>query len=70
MSQICEKCGKGPRSACNVSHSNRHTKRRLIPNLAKKNVLDPKTGKVQKMKICMKCYKTILKEPRVKAKAA
>lgn len=61
MSKVCEKCGKGPKSGHNVSHSKRRTKRRFLPNLVEKKILDLKTGKSKKMKICTKCLKTILK---------
>ena len=33
MSQICQVTGKGPMSGHHVSHSNRKTKRRFLPNL-------------------------------------
>ena len=58
MSQICQKCGKGPKSGHNVSHSVRRTKRRFLPNLIVKKMMDAKTGLAKKMKICAKCLKT------------
>ena len=58
MSQVCEKCKKGPTTGHNVSHSVRRTKRRFLPNLITKKVMDLKTGVTQKMKICAKCLKT------------
>lgn len=61
MSKVCEKCGKGPKSGHNVSHSKRRTKRRFLPNLVEKKILDLKTGESKKMKICTKCLKTTLK---------
>lgn len=33
MSQVCEVTGKRPQCGNNVSHSNRKTKRRFMPNL-------------------------------------
>ncbi|MDB6096122.1 MAG: ribosomal protein [Francisellaceae bacterium] len=33
MSRVCEVTGKGPMSGNNVSHSNRKTRRRFLPNL-------------------------------------
>ena len=33
MSRVCQITGKGPLSGHNVSHSNRKTKRRFMPNL-------------------------------------
>ena len=61
MSKVCEKCGKGPKTGHNVSHSKRRTKRRFLPNLVEKKILDLKTGKSEKMKICAKCLRTTLK---------
>jgi len=61
MSQVCEKCGKGPTTGHNVSHSVRRTKRRFLPNLIKKKILDLKTGKSEKKKICAKCLRTASK---------
>ena len=61
MSQVCEKCGKGPTTGYNVSHSMRHTKRRFLPNLKSKNILDEKTGKVKKTKLCTRCLRTMSK---------
>jgi len=61
MSKVCEECGKGPTTGHNVSHSIRRTKRRFLPNLIKKKLTDPKTGKTAKRKICAKCLKTLSK---------
>ena len=61
MSQVCEKCKKGPKTGHNVSHSVRRTKRRFLPNLVKTKVADLKTGTSKKMKICTKCLKTASK---------
>lgn len=61
MSQVCEKCGKGPQTGNNVSHSVRRTKRRFLPNLATKKIIDFKTGEVKRMKVCIKCLKTASK---------
>ncbi|MBV9081014.1 MAG: 50S ribosomal protein L28 [Elusimicrobia bacterium] len=33
MSKRCELTGAGPQTGSNVSHSNRHTRRRWEPNL-------------------------------------
>ena len=33
MSQVCQVTGKRPQAGQNVSHSNRKTKRRFLPNL-------------------------------------
>lgn len=36
MSRVCEVTGKRPLMGCNVSHSNRHTKKRFELNLISK----------------------------------
>lgn len=36
MSRVCQVTGKKPMVGCNVSHSNRHTKRRFEINLMNK----------------------------------
>ncbi len=36
MSRVCQVTGKKPLVGCNVSHSNRHTKRRFEVNLRSK----------------------------------
>ncbi len=51
MSKVCQVTGKRPSSGHNVSHSNRKTKRRFLPNMLTKKVLNPKTGKVEKIKV-------------------
>lgn len=38
MARLCEVTGRRPRSGYNVSHSNRHTKRRFDINLQKKRL--------------------------------
>ncbi|MCK5606869.1 50S ribosomal protein L28 [Candidatus Pacearchaeota archaeon] len=60
MAQVCEKCGKGPTTGHNVSHSNRRTKRRFLPNLIIKKMMDAK-GAMKKTKLCAKCLKTASK---------
>ncbi|MCD6109697.1 50S ribosomal protein L28 [bacterium] len=51
MSNVCKITGKGASSGYNVSHSNHKTKRRFLPNIITKKVLNPKTGKVEKIKV-------------------
>jgi large subunit ribosomal protein L28 len=61
MAQVCEKCGKGPQVGNSVSHSNRKTKRRFNPNLFKKRLFDPATGKAKLIKLCSTCLRTMAK---------
>jgi len=51
MSKVCQITGKRPSAGNNVSHSNRRTKRRFLPNLITKRIFDPDTGTYKKMKI-------------------
>jgi large subunit ribosomal protein L28 len=44
MSRVCQLTGKRPIAGNNVSHSNRRTKRRFLPNLIKKRFFIPETG--------------------------
>ncbi|MBT3864479.1 50S ribosomal protein L28 [Candidatus Peregrinibacteria bacterium] len=64
MSKVCSVTGKRPSAGCNVSHSHRKTKRRFLPNLLKKKVFNPETGKVEKMKISAKGLKILQKKAR------
>lgn len=58
----CEICGKGCTTGNNVSHSERHTKRKFEANIQKVNVeLDGKKGKKN---ICANCLKTMKKEAK------
>ncbi len=56
MAKICEICGKGPVTGCNVSHANNHTKRRWIPNLQRvKAVMG---GKTCHIRVCTRCLRS------------
>jgi len=55
MANVCEKCGKGPSTGHNVSHSVRRTNRRFMPNLVKKKIAG------ERVKVCMKCLKSAYK---------
>ena len=61
MSKICELTGKRPISGHHVSHSNRKTKRRFLPNLQKKKFFIPETGEWVTLKISTSALKTINK---------
>jgi large subunit ribosomal protein L28 len=53
MSAKCDICGKGPGSGNNVSHSNRKTKRRWLPNLHTMKI--NQNGSVRRAKVCSSC---------------
>uniref|UniRef100_A0A7C4TV92 Large ribosomal subunit protein bL28 n=1 Tax=Caldisericum exile TaxID=693075 RepID=A0A7C4TV92_9BACT len=53
MARRCEICGKGPLTGYSVSHSNRKTKRRYLPNLHKAKVMI--NGKIKVLRVCSDC---------------
>jgi large subunit ribosomal protein L28 len=55
MAARCDICGKGPASGNSVSHSNRHTKRRWLPNLHSMKI--NKNGSILRAKVCSACLK-------------
>jgi len=57
MAKRCSVCGKGPMYGNNVSHSNRRTRRRWLPNLQKvKRVIN---GEVKRVYVCTDCLKSL-----------
>ena len=62
--QICKKAGM---TGNNVSHSNRHTKTRFKANVHKQTIV--LGGKVQRVKICSRCLRTLHKPPRNRDRA-
>ena len=61
MSRICQLTGKRPVSGNNVSHSNRKTKRRFLPNLLKKRFYVPETDEWVTLKISAGALRNINK---------
>ena len=59
MARRCELTGKGPLTGNLVSHSQRHTKRRQMPNLQTKRVWVPEEGRFIKMKLSARAIKAI-----------
>jgi large subunit ribosomal protein L28 len=55
MSRRCFVCGKKPAVGNCVSHSNRKTKRKWLPNLQKVKILVE--GKAHREYVCTKCLK-------------
>lgn len=51
MSKICALTGRRPRTGNNVSHSNRKTKRRFLPNLQNKRLWSEEEGRFVRMRI-------------------
>ncbi|NLY81585.1 MAG: 50S ribosomal protein L28 [Clostridiales bacterium] len=57
MSRKCEICGKGQVSGNNVSHSNRHTRRKWNANIQAVRIVD-ELGRVKKTKVCTSCLRS------------
>ena len=60
----CDICLKAGMTGNNVSHSNRHTKTVFHANVHKQTLLIK--GKVQRVKICTRCLRTLNKPPRAR----
>ncbi len=68
MAKVCDICGKGPVTGCNVSHANNHTKRRWLPNLQSVRV-HIGGGRTKKMKVCTRCIRSNrIEKPIIKPK--
>lgn len=61
MAKKCAVTGKKPLTGHNVSHSNVKTKRRQMPNLQKKRLLNPATGKIERILISTRGLRTLAK---------
>ena len=61
MYRICEVTGKKTAVGNNRSHSMRATKRKFYPNLFYKNIKDPETGLVYRIRVSAKGIRTLRK---------
>jgi len=61
MARIDQLTGKGPISGNNVSHSNRKTRRRFLPNIIKKRFFIPELDNWVTLKIAASTLRTINK---------
>ena len=59
MARRCDLTGKGPLSGNLVSHSQRHTKHRQMPNLQTKRIWIAEENRFVKMKLCTGMIKAI-----------
>jgi large subunit ribosomal protein L28 len=59
MSRRCDLTGKGPQSGHKVSHSNRKTKRRFLPNLCNVSVISDSLGRSVRLRISANALKSI-----------
>jgi large subunit ribosomal protein L28 len=61
MAKVCAITGKRPLTGNNVSHSNVKTKRRQMPNLQPRTVMNPATGKAQRIMVSGRGLRTLRK---------
>lgn len=61
MARVCQLTGKRPITGNNVSHSNRKTKRRFLPNLHKKKFYIPEVDKWVEIKVSSTALRNINK---------
>jgi large subunit ribosomal protein L28 len=62
MSNFCELTGKGPMFGHYVSHSNRKTKRKFLPNLRTKKFFIPELDEWITLKVSTSAIRTIAKK--------
>ena len=62
MSRVCTVTGKKPMVGHNVSHSNRKTKMRQLPNLKKKRFFNEETGEWVTLRVSTSAIRTINKK--------
>ncbi|MCX8111686.1 MAG: 50S ribosomal protein L28 [Bacteroidia bacterium] len=60
MARVCEVTGRRPRSGYNVSHSNRHTKRRFDLNLQRRRLL--LNGQIVELRLTTRALKTLYRK--------
>jgi large subunit ribosomal protein L28 len=59
MSRRCELTGKGPLTGHKVSHSNRKTKRRFLPNLCNVTLISDTLGRGVRLRVSANALKTV-----------
>ncbi len=62
MPRVCQLSGKRPMKGHNVSHSNRKTNRRFLPNLHTKRFFLPETGEWITLKVSSYALRNIDKK--------
>ena len=62
MSKVCDLSGKRPMFGHSVSHSNRKTKRKFLPNLKKKKFYIPELDEWVELKVSTSALRTINKK--------
>ncbi|MCB9557140.1 MAG: 50S ribosomal protein L28 [Deltaproteobacteria bacterium] len=59
MSRVCKLSGKRPLSGNRVSHSNRKTRHRQLPNLQYKRLFIPELGRTVRIRVSARALRTI-----------
>ena len=59
MSRRCDLTGKGPLTGHKVSHSNRKSKRRFLPNLCNVTLISDALGRSVRLRISANALKTV-----------
>lgn len=62
MSRVCSITGKKSKTANNVSHSHRKTKRVQRPNLIKKRIFIPEENRTVTLKLSARALRTLAKK--------
>ena len=62
MSRSCQLTGKKPQSGHNVSHSNRKTNRRFLPNLQRVSLASALLGRDVTLRISTRALRTVAKK--------
>ena len=62
MARRCQLTGKGPLTGNRVSHSNRKTKRRQLPNLQKKRIYVPELDRWVRIRLSTSALRTVTKK--------
>ncbi len=70
MARLCKITGKKPMTGHNVSHSNRKTKMRQLPNLRTKRVFNEATGLWETLRLSTSALRSITKLGLKKARIA
>lgn len=63
MAKVCQITGKRPSTGHNVSHSVRRTKRRFLPNLQWKRLIDPETKVALTIRASASALRSLAKQP-------
>lgn len=62
MARKCQLTGKGPLTGNRVSHSNKKTKRRQLPNLQKKRIYVPELDRWVSIKLSTRALRTVTRQ--------